>query len=186
VGKSTVTTLLATTYDWFTHLEAGRDIGSVFFGLQKGFDTVPHRALMTKLQQLNVSPFILRWICSYLTARQQKVVIGEEESETIPVISGVLQGSVLGPLLFLIYIDDVARVSLSEGSTLVLYTDDMLLYTIEKWIAQKISLLYKETSVPLTIGLRRPTLPSVLQSASTCLFPIKDNLSQCQTSSWIM
>ena len=85
--------------------------GSVFIDLWKAFDTVPHRALMTKLQQLNVSPFILRWICSYLTARQQKVVIGEEESETIPVISGVLQGSVLGPLLFLIYIDDVARVS---------------------------------------------------------------------------
>jgi len=53
-GKSTVTALLETTYDWFTHLEAGRDIGSVFFGLRKGFDTVPHRALMTKLQQLNV------------------------------------------------------------------------------------------------------------------------------------
>jgi len=83
---------------------------------------------MTKLQQLNVSPFILRWICSYLTARQQKVVSGGEESETIPVISGVPQGSVLGPLLFLIYINDVARVSLSEGSTLVLYADDMLLY----------------------------------------------------------
>jgi len=77
-GKSTVT---ATTYDWFTHLEAGRDIGSVFFGLQKGFDTVPHRTLMSKLQQLNVSPFILRWICSCLTARQQKVVIGGDLEE---------------------------------------------------------------------------------------------------------
>ena len=55
--QSTVTALLATTYDWFTHLEAGRDVGSVFFDLQKAFDTVPHRALMTK--QLNVSPFIL-------------------------------------------------------------------------------------------------------------------------------
>ena len=76
-GKSTVTALLATTHDWFTHLEAGRDVGSVFFDLRKAFDTVPHRALMTKLQQLNVSPFILRWICSYLTARQQKVIGGE-------------------------------------------------------------------------------------------------------------
>ncbi len=83
---------------------------------------------LDKLQQLNVSPFILRWICSYLTTRQQKVVIEGEETETTPVISGVPQGSVLGPLLFLIYIDDVARVPLSEGTSLVLYADDMLLY----------------------------------------------------------
>ena len=55
-------------------------------------------------------------------------MIGGEDSETTPVISGVPQGSVLGPLLFLIYIDDVARVPLSEGTSLVLYADDMLLY----------------------------------------------------------
>ena len=61
--------------------------------------------------------------------RYQKVVIGGEESETIPVTSGVPQGSVLGPLLFLIiYIDDITRISLSEGTKLVIYTDDMLLY----------------------------------------------------------
>ena len=127
-GKSTVAALIATTHDWLTQLEVGRDIGSIFFDLKKAFDTVPHKALLDKLQQLNVSPFILRWVRSYLTARHQKVVIGGEDSDTIPVISGVPQGSVLGPLLFLIYIDDVARVPLSEGTSLVLYADDMLLY----------------------------------------------------------
>jgi len=60
--------------------------------------------------------------------RYQKVVIGGEESATIPVTSGVPQGSVLGHLLFLIYIDDITRISLSEGTKLVLYADDMLLY----------------------------------------------------------
>jgi len=79
-GESTFTALLAKTYDWFTHLKAGRDVGSVFFDLRIAFDTVPRRVLMTKLQQLNVIPFILRWIYSYLTARQQMVVIGGEES----------------------------------------------------------------------------------------------------------
>ena len=60
--------------------------------------------------------------------REQKVAVDGESSETISVISGVPQESVLGPLLFLIYIDDVPKMPLSEGSNLVLYADDMLLY----------------------------------------------------------
>ena len=127
-GKSTTSALLATTYDWFRELEVGRDVCSVFLDLRKAFDSVPHLVLMSKLHQLNLSPFICRWICSYLTNRDQRVVIGGVSSESTPVISGVPQGSVLGPLLFLIYIDDVTAMPLSEGSNLVLYADDMLLY----------------------------------------------------------
>ena len=127
-AKSTVTALLSTTYDWLEEMEAGRDICSVFLDLKKAFDTVPHQSFMEKLVRLNLNPFILQWLCSYLMNRQQKVVVGGEESETIPVISGVPQGSVLGPLLFLIYIDGVTRIPLSEGSKLVLYADDMLFY----------------------------------------------------------
>ena len=70
---------------------------------------------------------VLKWIKNYLTNRYQEVMIGGEESKLISVTSGVPQGSVLGPLLFLIYID-VTRVPLSDGTQLVLYADDMLLY----------------------------------------------------------
>ena len=63
-----------------------------------------------------------------MTNRYQKVVIGGEESEVISVTSGVPQGSVLGPLLFHIYIDDLTRIPLSDGTQLVLYADNMLLY----------------------------------------------------------
>jgi hypothetical protein len=88
----------------------------------------PHRALLDKLKNLQLSDHILKWICDYLTNRKQRVVVNGETFETLPVISGVPQGSVLGPLLFLIYIDDVMRVPLSEGSRLTVYADDMLLY----------------------------------------------------------
>ena len=62
--------------------------------------------------------------------RSQQVCTGGETSPSLLVLSGVPQGSILGPLLFLIYIDDVAAISLSQGSTLNLYADDILLYKL--------------------------------------------------------
>ena len=77
--------LLATTYDWFQELELGKGVGSVFLDIRKAFDMVPHRKLIEELCQQDVSPFVLRWIRSYLTYRHQKVVLGGDESNTIPV-----------------------------------------------------------------------------------------------------
>ena len=92
------------------------------------FDTIPHHALMQKLQYAGLNNHILHWICSYLTNREQKVLVNGATSNSLPVISGVPQGSVLGPLLFLIYIDGVTSAPLSDGSKMTLYADDMLLY----------------------------------------------------------
>ena len=98
--KSTESALLSTTYDWLEEVKAGRDICSVFLDLTKAFNTIPHQSLMEKLARLNLIPFILLWLCSYLTNRQQKVVVRGEESGTMLVISGVPQGLILGPLLY--------------------------------------------------------------------------------------
>ena len=71
---------------------------------------------------------LLQWFENYLTNRTQRVVLSGSSSTSLPVQSGVPQGSILDPLLFLIYINPLAEVHLSPGSSLILYADDILLY----------------------------------------------------------
>ena len=126
--KSTVTGLLSVTHDWLQILENGDEVCTVFFDLQKAFDSVPHLPLLEKLASRGLDDNSFSWIGSYLTDRRQRVVVGGEPSVELPVLSGLPQGSVLGPLLFLMYIDDVSDTYLSDGSMSNLYADDMLLY----------------------------------------------------------
>ena len=82
---------------------------------------------MDKLTSLGLDAHIISWVASYLTNRKQHAVVGGESSQDTLVLSGVPQGSVLGPLLFLVYIDDVSNILLSDRSILNIYADDMLL-----------------------------------------------------------
>ena len=74
-GKSKVTALLETIHNWFEMLEKGSEVGAVFFDFKKVFDSVPHRALLEKLENLQVNHILVKWIHSYLTDRKQQVVV---------------------------------------------------------------------------------------------------------------
>ena len=108
-GKGTVAALLTVTNEWLNTLDSGGEICAVFFDLKKAFNSVPHIPLIEKLVVCGLCDYLVRWITSYLTNRKQRVVVEEVESGVTDILSGVPQGSVLGPLLFLIYIDDVSK-----------------------------------------------------------------------------
>ena len=93
----------------------------------KAFDTVPHRRLLHKIQHYGVTGRTNRWICSWLCHRQQRVVHDGSASSHSPVLSGVPQGTVLGPLMFLLYVNDIGD-KVSQQTTIKLFADDCLLY----------------------------------------------------------
>ena len=100
----------------------------IFFDFRKAFDVVPHQRLMETLTKVGIHPLLLSWLCSYISEREQQVLVNREQSQSTCVLSGVPQGSVLGPLLFLIYIDSITKVPLSQHTKITLYADDMLMY----------------------------------------------------------
>ena len=110
---------------WTTVLQDGIPIDVVYLDLTKAFDSVPHKRLLVKLQAHGITGKLLNWIKIFLSGRRQRVVINGFQSHESSVISGVPQGSVLGPLLFLIYVDDLPRVISSPS---LLFADDTKLF----------------------------------------------------------
>ena len=106
-----------------SNLDKGIDTDAVYIDFAKAFDSVPHGRLLHKLQSFGISGALLRWIESFVTNRRQRVVIRGEMSTWNTVLSGVPQGSVLGPLLFILFIDDID--SCFFHSTILKYADDI-------------------------------------------------------------
>ena len=124
--KDSTTNQLAYMYHMFAQsLDKKKDIQIVFCDITKAFDKVWHTGLLFKLKKIGIGGKLLNWFQDYLNNRMQRVVIKNESSEYGNILAGVPQGSVLGPLLFLIYINDLVD---NINSNIKLFADDTCLF----------------------------------------------------------
>ena len=127
-GHSCETQLLLTYDDLIRSFDKTLQTDMAILDFSRAFDTVPHRRLISKLTSYGVKGQVLTWIDSFLSDRKMTVVVdGHTAKESIRVLSGVPQGTVLGPLLFLVYINDIVD-AVSTGTTIRLFADDCLVY----------------------------------------------------------
>ena len=126
--SSTQEALLKVTNCWHHDLKHNKQVGVVFFDIRKAFDSVPHTRLLSALADVGVRGNLLNWFSDYLSNMKQRVVLDGVASSLTHAFSGVPQGSILGPLLFIVFMNSITHLELSHGSNITLYADDILLY----------------------------------------------------------
>ncbi len=126
-GKSTTSQLLHVLQDIHKALENRSQVDVVYLDFAKAFDKVRHNLLLTKLHKFGIRGELLCWLKDYLSGRHQRVTVLGETSGLVPVLSGVPQGSILGPLLFLVYVNDLPH-CISGESTVAMFADDTKCY----------------------------------------------------------
>ena len=106
-GYSCQSTILTITEDWRQSLDGGHFVGAILMDLSKAFDCLPHRLLLEKLRACNVAESAVSLLGTYLSDREQCVKIGNTQSASLPMHKGVPQASIIGPVLFNIFINGI-------------------------------------------------------------------------------
>ena len=127
LGDSCINQLLSITHKIFTSFDNGLEVRSVFLDICKAFDKVWYEGLIFKLKQNSISGELLHVLSNFLSNRKQRVVLNGQKSSWTNVHAGVPQGSIVGPLLFLIYINDLSDNLTSNAK---LFADDTSLFSV--------------------------------------------------------
>lgn len=130
------------------NLDSGRRCVGVFLDLAKAFDTVSRKILIKKMERLGIRGIALEWFTSYLTERKQKVCLGDYESTLAEVAFGVPQGSVLGPTLFLLYVDGLCSLKLDNAQIYAYADDTAIIFLGKSW---------KEAYSAAEVGMQKVT-----------------------------
>ncbi len=138
-GHSTITAAMLTTNDIITCLDNKQYCAALFVDLSKAFDSVDHKILLQRLSCLGFSKMSLHWFNNYLTERMQCVSVENFTSTELKINKGVPQGSILAPVLFSLYINDMGQEI--NTAKINLYADDTIIYTVAQSMNQAIELL---------------------------------------------
>ena len=145
-NRSCVTQLLSVLHTIDRNLHKNIQTDVIYLEFAKAFDTVDHNVLLSKLKAYGVSGQLLTWLANYLSGRLQRVVIDSATSQLAPVTSGVPQGSLLGPLLFIIFINDLPDAAICDVFT-SLYADDTKVYRNSNTIEDCMSMQKTQTNM---------------------------------------
>lgn len=124
-GRSCMTQLLVTFEMWSEMLDSGSPVDVVYLDFKKAFDIVPHQRLLRKLEAYGITGKLLLWIRDFLSGRKQRVVANGSLSNWADILSGIPQGSVLGPILFVVFINDLPD---AVRSAIKIFADDTKLF----------------------------------------------------------
>ena len=125
--KSTLTNLLETTNDWVLTIQNKDTCSAIYIDFKRAFDMVNHNKLLKKLEDYGICGGLLELLRDLITNRIQATRVGKIMSSFVPIYTGVIQGSCIGPLLFLIFINDITDM-LDSSVTVKLYADDLKIY----------------------------------------------------------
>jgi hypothetical protein len=127
-GRSTCTNLLESLNDWTISLQYKHGVTVAYIDFSKAFDTVSHEKLFCRLKSYGITGNLLNWLRNFLTGRSHRTRVGIAVSAIAKLISGIIQGSGIGPLLFLTFINELIEIMRQFGVEIKMFADDAKLY----------------------------------------------------------